>query len=158
MFPFLVCFGIGYSEFFWFSILLYEHKVIIRKSYNIINDPLSTVQKKEQTWARTGPLNQAKTAVSGNSSLPNFNDRYNLSPDVPKGADNLITTQLIRHYIGTRYSLCTSPSATVNNLLSNSSSISSFQTSCFLFDHYSIWLIPFYKILLLTIGVNKFIL
>jgi hypothetical protein len=50
---------------------------------------------------------QAKTAVSGNSSRPNLNDRHNLSRDVPTGADNLITTQFIRLYIGPRYSLCT---------------------------------------------------
>jgi hypothetical protein len=33
-------------------------------------------------------LNQAKTAVPGNSSLPNFIPIAILSPDVPKGASN----------------------------------------------------------------------
>jgi hypothetical protein len=64
-------------------------------------------QTKAQTERGRGRLTRRKQQSQAIVHYPTSTIGINLSPDVPKGADNLITTQFIRLYIGTRYSLST---------------------------------------------------
>jgi hypothetical protein len=89
---------------------------------NIINNPLSMERSRRERGR--GRLTRRKQQSQAIIRDPISQYSINLSPDVPKGADEIVHYPIYQTHIGPRYSLST---LTIGNTY-----------VCFLFDHYSI--------------------